>query len=71
MTPTIESIFDIAWNLAFEKHALAMELIAAKEKIVNLEKELAEARETIEDVCIGTAIQCPTCNKWKPCMCDK
>lgn len=32
---------------------------------------LAESRQTIEDVCIGTALQCPTCRKCKPCMCDK
>jgi len=36
-----------------------------------LEKELSEARQTIEDVCLGITINCVVCGKSKPCNCDK
>jgi len=45
------------------------------EAIVN---ELAELRQkvvsnwdVVEDVCIGTQVECVKCENLKPCMCDK
>lgn len=29
-----------------------------------------EANDTIEDVCTGARLTCPTCNKPMPCMCE-
>jgi hypothetical protein len=38
--------------------------------IDRLEEELAEARQTIEDIAIGVALECPKCKCYKPCDCD-
>jgi hypothetical protein len=34
-----------------------------------LKKALEESRQTIEDVCIGQALECPDCGKFRPCLC--
>ncbi len=34
-------------------------------------KRINELEQVIEDVAVGTAIQCCSCHKYKPCMCDK
>lgn len=37
----------------------------------HLRADLAECRQTVEDVAIGQALECVTCGKFRPCMCDK
>lgn len=81
MTPEneIKELYDLAHELVkfhdsnefcmTEEIACAMNLMAMR--IEELERDLKAAIETIEDVCIGTALQCPTCNQYKPCCCDK
>jgi len=39
-------------------------------EIKRLRAELAECRQTIEDVCCGTSLVCPSCGGVKPCNCD-
>ncbi len=47
------------------------------EEVKKLRLELAEARQqaqdnwdSLEDVCIGTKLQCAACGQLKPCQCD-
>lgn len=35
-----------------------------------LQRQLDEAATTIEEVCSGTRLACPTCNQSLPCMCE-
>jgi hypothetical protein len=40
-----------------------------REENRQLRSELAQANQTIEDVCCGAGIECPTCGKQRPCLC--
>lgn len=33
-------------------------------------QEVADCRQTIEDVCIGVALECTRCGKPRPCLCQ-
>lgn len=35
-----------------------------------LRQALAEAQQTIEDVCVGTRLECPKCGMPRPCLCQ-
>lgn len=35
-----------------------------------LKEELAEARQCIEDVCIGARLECDKCGQPRPCCCQ-
>lgn len=41
------------------------------ERCQDAERDLAEARQTIEDIAIGVQMECATCGKYHPCGCDK
>lgn len=41
------------------------------EENLNLKKTIDELRQTIEDVAIGTRMECVVCGQYHPCMCDK
>lgn len=43
----------------------------AELKIAQLTQELAEVRQALEDVAIGTQVECNVCGKYRPCDCDK
>lgn len=46
------------------------QLDEATRRICELEKELAEADQTIEDVCCSGRLICPKCGKSRPCCCQ-
>ncbi len=47
------------------------DFMALEDENESLREQLAECRQTIEDVAIGQALECPTCGKFRPCCCDK
>ena len=49
---------------------LAEENYALRSKVKQLESDLADARQTIEDVACGTRLDCPKCGKLQPCLCQ-
>lgn len=56
----------ISEGLGHSTCGLADELTRERDQ---LRADLAQARQTIEDVCCGTRIICETCGKPRPCCC--
>jgi hypothetical protein len=58
----------IEWIEAGVKPEPLAEILASK--VSQLRQDIAQREQTIEDVACGARLQCPTCGKAMPCMCE-
>ncbi len=67
--------FTVNWNRktgGWEScHLSGPQAAALYDELAELRQKVQSNWETVEDVCIGTQVECVKCENLKPCMCDK
>lgn len=67
----IIDLLEINGRVVGENMRLQWENRALKQQVDELRAKVQDYWETVEDIATGATIDCVTCGKPKPCLCDK
>lgn len=78
-SPLCEAEFHLNFIVIYNKksktkescHLSADQAEAIVNELAELRQKVVSNWDVVEDVCIGTQVECVVCEELKPCMCDK